>query len=78
MALADRARQWACTNVRWDHSIESYEALYDRLLAQDQSPPRPWADVPGDEGSGGVLGLAAGPCASMQILLTSYSLISAV
>ena len=35
VALARRAREWACTNVRWERSIEAYEALYDRLLAQD-------------------------------------------
>jgi len=38
VALAGRARQWACANVRWERSIELYEALYDRLLAQDRSP----------------------------------------
>ena len=38
VALAGRARQWACANVGWERSIDSYEALYDRLLAQDQSP----------------------------------------
>ena len=37
VALARRARQWACANVRWDRSIEAYEALYERLLAQDRS-----------------------------------------
>jgi glycosyltransferase involved in cell wall biosynthesis len=39
MALAGRARQWACTNVRWDRSIESYEALYNRLLAKNHQSP---------------------------------------
>ena len=38
VALAGRARQWAWANVRWERSIEAYEALYDRLLAQDRSP----------------------------------------
>jgi polysaccharide biosynthesis protein PslH len=37
VALARRARQWACANVRWERSIEEYEALYERLLAQDRS-----------------------------------------
>lgn len=37
VALARRARQWACVNLRWERSIEAYEALYDRLLAQDRS-----------------------------------------
>lgn len=34
VALAHRARQWACANVRWERSIEAYEALYGRLLAR--------------------------------------------
>jgi glycosyltransferase involved in cell wall biosynthesis len=39
VALAERARQWACTNVRWDHSIESYEALYEALLRESKHSP---------------------------------------
>lgn len=32
VGLARRARRWACANVAWQHSVEAYEALYDRLL----------------------------------------------
>jgi polysaccharide biosynthesis protein PslH len=35
VALARRARRWACANVGWQRSIEAYEALYDRLLGRD-------------------------------------------
>jgi glycosyltransferase involved in cell wall biosynthesis len=33
VALARRARSWACANVDWQRSVDAYEALYDRLLA---------------------------------------------
>lgn len=31
-SLAARAREWACTNLGWERSIEAYEMLYESLL----------------------------------------------
>jgi glycosyltransferase involved in cell wall biosynthesis len=32
VTVATRAREWACSNIGWDKSIEAYEALYESLL----------------------------------------------
>lgn len=34
LALAKRARAWACENIAWKHSITKYETLYRTLLFQ--------------------------------------------
>jgi glycosyltransferase involved in cell wall biosynthesis len=32
VTLATHAREWACSNIGWEKSIEAYEALYESLL----------------------------------------------
>ena len=32
LALAKRARAWACENIAWKQSIDKYEILYKTLL----------------------------------------------
>jgi glycosyltransferase involved in cell wall biosynthesis len=34
LALASRARTWACEHITWDHSISKYEILYRELIGE--------------------------------------------
>ena len=38
LALASRARTWACEHIGWDHSISKYEVLYRELLGESMQP----------------------------------------
>jgi polysaccharide biosynthesis protein PslH len=37
VAIATRARDWACSKAGWEKSIEAYEALYESLLQRGAS-----------------------------------------
>ena len=39
LAMAKRARAWACRHVAWEHAIAKYEILYRELLAKSVQSP---------------------------------------
>jgi glycosyltransferase involved in cell wall biosynthesis len=40
LAIAKRARAWACKNIAWEQSVAKYETLYQELLTP--STPSGW------------------------------------
>jgi glycosyltransferase involved in cell wall biosynthesis len=39
LAMAKRARAWACQHITWEHAIAKYEILYRELLAKSVQSP---------------------------------------